>query len=450
MHSLMTKLKSVPRLMMAGAVALATVVAAPMPAHAQGGAGAGMAEIGMRDYLHRDMVIVAQAFELDDNQRLILDNLFEDYVAEFESSWEQSQQSFNELVQRDLQSNPQDAMRMVADHFESWIHKKAQMKQRFETSIRSILNEEQAQRWPSFERQILREKSLHHGRLSGESVNLFHVVRDMRLDERTQVHLEPVMQEYAVALHEALRRRQTAMREAQGDFLTMLRSPGQDLADQTRAEIALISHNIAVRDVNDQYRERIAASLPHELGRQMRAAALDRGYARIYRVLPAMRAYRQAMELEDLDEDTLASVRDMHMIFEAELDVLNSRLLAQLRDFEPKQLRNHAEIRQARLQGERVERLPDPMREGLRQRDERAEYYLSMLRELLGEETFALLPAARRTAQVENREAAAAARQRIRQQREAMQQMGDESGARRPAGTRGDTPPRRDNGGDDR
>jgi hypothetical protein len=410
------------------ALAAAAVVAAP--AHGQLGGNVGFADMASRDYLHRDMPIVAQVLELDDNQRVILDNLFEDYVEAFESGWEQTQSKITNMLDNGQNITRENALDIVLRPFEDWAVEKRQMKQQFESSIRSILNERQLELWPQFERRIVREKTLHHGRLSGESVNLISIVRDLRMDERSRLNVEPVLEEYAIDLHDALRRRNEASQRLQNEMFQVIRA-GQDLTAQADAHRAVIQFHVAVRDVNDRYRDRLASSLPHEIGKELRTTALERGYPRVYRELPALRAYRQALELEELDEETREAVQDLYTIFEAEMDVLNSRLLVALREFEPRQLRNEVDVYMSRQAGEPISRVEDPTRRDIRHRDERATYYLSLLRDLLGEEQFAQLPAGRRLVDDDTRrEAAAAARQRIRERREQMEQSGETGPAR--------------------
>lgn len=421
-----------------GAVAFAATIVAVVPAHGQFGES-GFSDLATRDYLHRDMPIAAQVLELDENQRMILDNLFEDYVDEFESGWQATQESITKLLDNGQSIDRENVLDMVIQPFESWQTKKQQLKQQFESGVRSILNERQVELWPSFERRMLREKRLHQGRLSGESVNLFDIVRDLRLDERSRMNIEPILEEYAVELHEALKRRTDAVRTMSGDIFQAIRSQ-QNISAQTNAAKALIDYRVAVRDINDRYRDRLASSLPHEAGQELKAAALERGYPRVYRELPAMRAYRQALELDELDEETRADVHDLYVVFDAEMDVFTNRLLTMLREFEPRQLRNEVDVYVARQQGERAERITDPTRSEFRQRNDRATYYASLLRDVLGDEMLAKLPAGSRLVDDAARRAAAAeARQRIQDRRQGAERGGQgERGMQGERGGRGE------------
>jgi len=439
------------RWLVVGTAALAVMAVAAVPAFGQLGGNAGFADMATRDYLHRDMPIVAQVLELDDNQRLILDNLFEDYVEAFESGWQDTQSKITNMLDSGENITRENALDIVLQPFEDWGEEKKRLKNEFESSVKSILNEQQMQLWPEFERRLVREKTLHQGRLSGESVNLYSIVRDLRLDERSRLNIEPVLDEYGAQLHQALTRRNNAINEVQGDMFRMIRT-GRNLAEQADAYRSVVDLHVAVRNVNDQYRDRLASSLPHETGRELKSAALEHGYSRIYRELPALRAYRQALELEDLDEETRAGVNDLYTVFEAEIDVINNRLLTTLREFEPKQLRNEVDVYVARQNGEPIPRIDDPTREELRHRQERSQYYLSLLRDLLGDELFAQLPAGRRQIdQAARREAAAEARQRIRQRRESAERGADNQrprNQRQPDSRRGGS--ERRGGGDDR
>lgn len=404
------------RWLAAGAVAVAAMIVSTVPAHGQFGES-GFSDLATRDYLHRDMPVAAQVLELDENQRVILDNLFEDYVDEFESGWQTTQEAISNVLENGQSVDRENVLDMVIKPFESWQSKKQELKREFESSFRSILNEQQLERWPQFERRMLRDKRLHQGRLSGESVNLFDIVRDMRLDERSRTSIEPILDEYAAELHEALKRRTEAIRNISGDLFQMIRS-NQNMSARANQAKSLVDLRVAVRDTNDRYRDRLASSLPHETGQELKATALERGYPRVFRELSAMRAYRQALELEELDEETRADVRDLYVVFEAEMDVINNRVLTVLRDFEPRQLRNEVDAYVARQQGEQAERISDPTRDEFRQRNERAGYYASLLRDVIGDELVAQLPAGSRLVDDQTRrEAAAAARKRIQERR---------------------------------
>ena len=68
---------------------------------------------------------------------------------------------------------------------------------------------------------------------------------------------------------------------------------------------------IAVRDINDQYMERIAGLLSDEAAAEFRDFALRRGYPRIYTEHGVQRLFKEAKKIEGLDTNILASIEEL-------------------------------------------------------------------------------------------------------------------------------------------
>ena len=79
-------------------------------------------------------------------------------------------------------------------------------------NIKTILIEEQLELWPSFTQRLYREKHVNRGRLSGESTDLFQVVRDTDLSGTAEAAISPHLDEYAVAMDTAMRKRDAILR----------------------------------------------------------------------------------------------------------------------------------------------------------------------------------------------------------------------------------------------
>lgn len=412
-----------------GAAAFSTT-----PASAQIGDAAGFADLMRHDYLHRDIVLFSQGLDMDDGQRVIVESLYEDYRDEFDEGWLATQEQITGMLQDVKSATPQEAMDMVMRPFEEWRKEKEQIKQRFEENVKVILNREQLQQWPAFQRQMRREKTLHLGRLSGESVDLFHIVRDLQLHERIAATIESVMDQYSLTLDEALRRRNELLNEVQGDLMRSIRAQEATITvEKLRQQV---ERRVALRNVNDHYIDVIASSLPMEHGEEFRESALESAYPRVYRPLPAQRIYNAAKELEELDEETLEAIHDLETIMMAEFEGMNADLHEAIRDHEPKALLNQMEIFTARTRGEEVTRLQDPTHEQIRARDDRASYYVALLRELLTPEQFTSLPGYSRWMSGENRRTTAQP-QRPGQGRDAQKPAGEMIGNINRGGSRG-------------
>jgi hypothetical protein len=377
-------------------IALAAAIALAAPATAQFRALGGLGQLNQHDYLHRDMVFFAQELDLDDGQRVILDSLYEDYRDNFEQGFQALNAGFmaiREMPPEEM-ADQQQALHRVLSSIDGWRHERDEIRERFEENVKAIINAEQLRRWPALERRITREKTMHHGRLSGESLNLYLIVRDLRLDERTAMTMEPTIEQYGMALDAALQRRNQALWESQADILELARgvAPERSLR-QTEREVQA---RLAVRDVNDHYIELIADVLPSAHREPFRETAKERAYPRVFRPLPAQRLFHEAKRIEGLEPETVMAIEDLERRFLADLAAINTDILQLVRGHEPEQIRHQARAAAARQAGENIQRLTDPSVERIRERDERATYYVELLRELLTPEQFGALPGAAR------------------------------------------------------
>lgn len=377
---------------LAAVLCMAAAGAMAAPASAQPDTG-GFIALGQHDYLHRDMVIFAQGLNLDDGQRMIVESLYEDYRDAFDAGWLRTQERLNE-IRHSESTDPNEVLNAVLAPFEQWRVEKQRIKERFEEDVKVLLGPEQLNQWESFQRRMTREKTLPQARLSGENVDLFHVVRELNLDERGNMALEPVMQQYEMAMDEALRRRNAIIEEGHRNLFDAIRK--QDPAAGVSGMDQQIQRRVDVRNVNDRYIEIIAGYLTEAKAADFRANALDRGYPRVYRITPAQRIFREALRMTGLDPDVKQGIIDLNNQLNTEMASHNATILEALRDHEPRALKNQSDIFAARQSGERVERLMDPTHELIRARDTRANQLVEELKNLMGEEEFAKLPGSSR------------------------------------------------------
>jgi hypothetical protein len=336
---------------------------------------------------------------------VIVESLYEDYRAAFDSGWRQLQEKFTGLQElRDVdQTDPTRVLDMIIGPIEGWRTEREQLRERFEEDVKVLLNNDQRDHWPAFERRMRREKTLHQGRLSGETLNLFHIVRDLRLDQRTEQMIQPVMEQYDIALDYALRMRNEALVQKENEQLRQIRGGNMEaMVGHTEREV---TRRLAVRAVNDEYIENIAAALPQPHGDSFRASALERAYPRVHRPLPAQRLFQEARRIDGLSAETVEVIAVLEEQFLAEMRQINESILASLRSFEPESLRHAAKAVAARQSGESLARLTDPTNEQVRERDTRATSYVERLRELIDPEQFAMLPGASRYIQSPQRAA---------------------------------------------
>jgi hypothetical protein len=234
---------------------------------------------------------------------------------------------------------------------------------------------------------LYREKKIHKGQLAGESLDLTHVVRDMHLDEIAMQQVQPVMEAYEISLDQALRRREAARSSENNDMIDAMSE--QDPSKQLAAMQKFTKLRLAVRNVNDEFIERIAMAFSEDLAAKFRHAALERAYPRIYREHGVQRMFREALALEGLDKAVAESIRQLESSYINELSAANENLRKLLRDTDPQDAIVKANEFTNRTQGEAAPAVrADPTKELFLRRDETSRTYARQLHAMLLPEQF--------------------------------------------------------------
>lgn len=385
-------------LMLAGAVLMTSV----QPAAAQFGQAVAISELMKPEFLNRDMIIFVEGLELDSEQQVIVESMFESYRDEFDAGINELRASFEEMRTQLNPDDPQRVLKMVFAPFDDWRDKRDVIRQRFIDNVKLVLNDRQLAMWDDFQKRLRREKSLDRGVLSGEQLNLFHVLQDMAIDERTRLSIEPVLNAYANELDAALRRRNEAINDIQGEMLQAMQEQDSNrMLDVLGHQIDL---RLAVRNVNDRYIEAVANALPDHFADEFRERAMDRAYPRVFRRSSAEELFEAALKLDALDPDKREAVREIYETYTVAMESSNQRLLEMIRVHEPRSERHRAEAAAARMANEPYSRLPNPTIVEYRKRDEMVRHNVELLKWTIGEELFAQLPGASRWARPERRE----------------------------------------------
>ena len=364
------------------------------PAQAQLGQAAGIAESTTPEYFRRDLQIFVEGLDLDDDQRLMLEGLFEDYVADFDAGFANVQKRIEDLRPTLQSADKDEVIKLVFQPFIDWFGERDRLGAGFLENVRTILSDEQRAGWSQFERRLRREKTLGQGTLAGEKLDLFDIVRDMRLDAETADRIQPAMDAYGLALDQALRARNAALRDGK---ITMVQSiQEQQHAASLQTLQQQIDLRVRVRDVNLESIESIAAALPVPENGVFRSTALTKAFPRIFRPTPAERILDAALKLDGLDESVEGDIFGLQQAYLAELDPLNATLLRMTREHDPRAEIMRAEAFAARMAGERPARIEDPTRSHFQHRDEVGGTYVTLVQDMLSSEQFATLPGAAR------------------------------------------------------
>jgi len=385
-------------------LAAIAALAFTMPTPAQFGLSGGIQDAFRPAFTTRDVQLAVDSLQLDDAQKFILTTLFEDYEAEFETgvnAFRTKIAGVREDLDPAAMNDPTQIMKIVFGTINEWREESRQLADQFTADLRDLLNEEQAAQWPAFERKLFRLKFLKNGQLPGETLDLMSDVRDLDLATEAMAQVQPLLDEYELRLDEVLRRREDYMQRSQTELIDAIQNSDYGLSVDVAER--QVEYRKAVRDVNEQYTETIAARLPSEASETFMSRILERTYPRVYRKTPAQRAFEAAVEIEELDDKTRDAVVELNAAYLVELNAANGAIRAAIRDYKPKELTNKVQQAASRLSGAETAPLTDPSRDKFMERGQIDTRYMEQLRSVLTPEQFAALPSARRWLDPEDR-----------------------------------------------
>jgi hypothetical protein len=332
-------------------LAIAASLSAARPADAQAGRRMLFAEAFRPDIMQRDLSLMAQQLQLEEWQRPVVEALIGDYTTAFNTGVEALKDRMRTASENAVRSGAQggdQTLQKVLEPLAGWRAEKEQMLAKFNADVRSQLGAQQLERWPAFERALRRERLLPEGDLSGERVDLFAVLARMQPTPAEEQSTAPVLAQYEGSLDQALvarsRRSKEVLPRLEAAMSAMDYENMGDLQDQ------VMQASVAVRDVNDAAVESIAAAMGAR-GPDFRRAALEEGYADVYRIHPVMVLMQQVRKLPSLSPEQVAQVDALMAEFAAACDEANAKLAAVVRTEEPKAAKRRAKAMMDRKAG---------------------------------------------------------------------------------------------------
>lgn len=374
-------------------ISLLAVVGLTLPGHAQ---VTGLTEAMQPEYFTRDLIIFIEGLDLDENQQLIIEALFDDYEQSFNVGIANMENRIEEIQGqiKELKDDPQQVLEMVLAPIEDWVNERQVLGDQLIENVRVILIPEQETMWIEFTRKLEIEKQAPHGILSGEGINLYHTIRDMSLDQTSTAMIQPAMNTWASELQGAMRKRARLMR---GPHTTIMESinASDSKADIDR-KLSVIDARIDVRNVNDHGIESIAEVLQGEERDVFLNKSLMVAYPKAYNRQPAQRILEAAAANTTYSEDVQVAIDNLLSEYLSEVAGYNDRILLSVHRHEPEYEREKIRNRQRKKNGEDTIKYQDPTREIIAERKKMGLAYIERLKALLTPEEFNELPGSRR------------------------------------------------------
>jgi len=256
----------------------------------------------------------------------------------FRERMQKASEKFAQEVQNSgIDAEVKAAMGEMLTKLEGWQTRKSALRDNFTQGLKVVLDDEQLAGWPAFERFLVREKTLPRGRISGENVNLFFLVDELRLPQDQFAKLEPLFNDYETRLDSSLRARNSYIEQSMPKLFKSIQTSdvdGAKLIFKRQAEL-----RSAVRDVNDEFRKSMVIALGESTwAKSLDKAVLENGWDRIYRATTTDRMFEEAMKIQGLDPTVLQAVTDLYAQYGNEVAPMNERLKNLARTEEPDQI----------------------------------------------------------------------------------------------------------------
>jgi hypothetical protein len=205
-----------------------------------------------------------------------------------------------------------------------------QLTQTFMNDMKSVLNEQQAAKFPSFERALRRNQTMNRGLMSGERVDLIALLEKQEIPEQTRAEIAPMLESYEIDLDRELQARTKLWEELMpkmGELMPQMFGGGgaskelQDIMDKGR------DAGMRVRDVNRRYARQISGVLPEGVRGAFDTEFEKQSYPMAFRDTRISRQLTAVQGFADLSGEQKESIAQLGETFNKESESLTRQLI---------------------------------------------------------------------------------------------------------------------------
>ena len=377
------------------ALAVACALAGTPTAEAQFGGRSGMASMFTPDFLPRDLPIFVDALALEEWQRPVLEVLLQDYDTNFTTAADGVRSKMSSFKDIAAGANAERVIELISEPLVAWTAEKKKLREDFLAGVRGTLGDSQLENWPRLERALRREKSLPLGELSGESVDLTLVVREVQPSPLALDAARGAIEQYEIALHDALSVRDEALDNAIAPLLKAMSSA--DANSGVAMQESLMQKRVLVRDAQDAGMIAIRDALGAEYGAEFERRAMQKSFPQVFRPDPVTPLFEAVEALPDLTDDQKKQIAELKAQFDAELQTVQAELVGAYKATEPYEPRRRTELARQKAEGATVRLGDAPQVEtAKKRREDLFERYRGLLNGLLSPEQLQALPGAQK------------------------------------------------------
>ncbi|GEM_PF-2205513 len=328
----------------ARAFLLAAVAALGLVAPANAQLQGGSQRLGEPAVNGDDVEAMVRVLELDEEQREVLTEMHQNYVAEFTTEWDRFQELRGELMDEIRSGRNPDAFVAMLEKTSEFRRYRDRSRDSFFDDVKTLLlGDEQSERFPRYERTWRRMhlSDVDTGALSGGAVDLIELVERRDVPAETQEDLAAVLDRYErefdeivksrMELAEDFSTRQIELFEKDPNPMSHMDAYGEMLDDVR--ELVVES-----RELTERYQRLVAAVLPED-----ERAAFEREFKRayvpkVYGPSSATEAFDTAAEMGSLSDEQREGLEELRARYEREAGALNDDWAEALLSFEAERM----------------------------------------------------------------------------------------------------------------
>lgn len=308
-----------------GLVAAAVLAIGAMASHANAQMfGGGMRGSMDADFSTKDLEQAAETLQLDDDQKMIAEELLKGYLVQWEELRGRMNQVFEGARQEFRETQDPTVWQDIQEVMSKFEDEKKAMSDQLLSDLKLTLTEEQQERWPVLERQRRRTRSLEQSFLSGEGVDVIELVDDMEWSPEVMEAVEPVLERYELELDRALiernERYESGMERAMGLWQSQDWETMEKLFNEARES------GVKVRDTHRRAARQILSVLPTEQASEFDLAFKEESFPQVYRRSFAVRAFETANDMSDLTQDQRDQITEIRAQMDRELAKINDAM----------------------------------------------------------------------------------------------------------------------------
>ena len=360
-------------------------------ASAQFGGRSGMASMFTPDFLPRDLPIFVDALALEEWQRPVLEVLLQDYDTNFNTAADGVRAKMASFKEVAAGANAERVLEMISEPLVARTAEKKRLREDFLAGVRGTLGDTQVENWPRLERALRREKSLPLGELSGESIDLTVIVREVQPSPLALDGARTAIEQYEVALDAALATRDEALDTAIAPLLRAMSAA--DANSGVAAQEAIMQKRVLVRGAQESGIAAIAAALGGEYGPALERRALEKSFPQVFRPDPITPLIEGAQALPDLTDDQKTQLSALGTQFGFDLNGVRVALMDAYKATEPSEPRRRTELARQKAEGQTVRLTDAPqVEDAKKQREDLYEKYRNLLAGILSPEQRTAVP----------------------------------------------------------